>query len=128
VAAGTDDGSIPDSSGLLRRIHPQQVIDDANTGKKRPSSAAFKDPDLSVDSEFILEQDGLDWHFSLKDHSAHSLVRFPASAARNNLLHVVHDPTLDNRAHTVVVGKKSPGVANMLRNASNWVFLAPTRL
>jgi hypothetical protein len=127
VVAGAEDGSIPNSSGLLRRVHPQQVVDDANTGKRRPSSAVFKDEDLSVDAECILEKDGLGWRFSLKEHSGYSLVRFRAQEARSNFLPVVHDPVEGNRAHTVVGGKKSQGVANRLRDASEWVFLASAK-
>jgi hypothetical protein len=58
--APDDDGSVPDSAGLLRRIHPSQVVQDHNTGRARPSSAAFKDPHMSVDIEPILVSLGLD--------------------------------------------------------------------
>jgi hypothetical protein len=123
--ADVDDGSIADAAGLLRRIHPDQVIEDPNEGGARPSSAAFKDPSLSVDAEPILTSNGLNWQFSLKDHSSHSLVRFPAKAARDKQLAVVHKPEENNKAHTEVIGKKTKGVANFLRDASEWVHQAP---
>jgi hypothetical protein len=100
-------GSIGNDAGLLRRIHPSQVVPDGNAGSAmRPSSAAFKDPNLSVDAEPMLIALGLDWKFSLKDNPAYSLVRFPAGAAREKGLAVIHKPIEENDAHTEVVGKK----------------------
>jgi len=119
-----DDLSIPQDAGLLRRIHPDQVIRDRNTGELRPSSAAFKDPNLSVDVETLLQAAGLDWHFSVKDYSGYSLVRFVARSARDRGLAVVSAPLPNNPAHAEVVGKKSPGTANALRDASEWVCIA----
>ncbi len=88
-----DDGSIEDSATLLRRIHPKQIVTDQNKGgQRRPSSAAFLDPELSVDVEPVLHANGLDWKFSLKDFPGHSLVGFPAGAARAKQLPVVHKP------------------------------------
>lgn len=104
-----DDLSIPQDAGLLRRIHPDQVIRDRNTGELRPSSAAFKDPNLSVDVETLLQAAGLDWHFSVKDYSGYSLVRFVARSARDRGLAVVSAPLPNNPAHAEVVGKRALG-------------------
>jgi hypothetical protein len=120
-----DDGSIADDAGLLRRIRPDQIVDDANVGKRRPSSAAFKDIEMSVDAEQILASNGLDWKFSIKDYPGYSLARFEARHARAKMLAVVHKPLPDNPAHTEVVGKKSKGIANYLLAASTWVHLEP---
>src|SRR5260370_652029 len=103
-----DDGSIADDAGLLRRIHPVQVVPDQNTGGKRPSSAAFKDREMSVDAEPLLLAEGLDWHFSLEGYESHSLVRFNASSARERQLQVAHAPIDGNNAHTIVLGRKTP--------------------
>ena len=121
--ADVDDGSIENGAGLLRRIHPKQIVDDQNQGKKRPSSAAFLDFELSVDTEPLLRAEGLDWNFSLKGYAGHSLVRFPAGAARAKQLAVVHKPEFDNKAHTEVIGKKTRAIANHLRDESGWVYL-----
>jgi hypothetical protein len=72
------DGVTPALAGLLRRIHPLQVVPDRNNGTLRPSSAAFKDPSMAVDVEPFLAEQGLDWKFSLKDYPEHSLVRLSA--------------------------------------------------
>jgi len=120
----TDDGSIADDAGLLRRIHPSHVVDDHNFGERRASSAAFKDPKLSVDAEPILAEDGLDWSFTLEGYEGYSLARFLAGVAREKNLSVVHDPIRpDNRAHTLVVGKKTPAIAHHLRDRAEWVHL-----
>jgi hypothetical protein len=120
-----DDGSIADDADLLRRVRPDQVIDDQNLGARRPSSAAFKDPEMSVDAETILQQRGLDWTFSLRNHSGYSLARFKARAARAKALAVVHKPEQHNPAHTEVIGKKTQGAANHLVAASSWAHLEP---
>lgn len=122
MPSGVDDGSIPDDDWLYRRVHPAQVVTDGNTGKLRLSSAAFKDPEMSVDAESLLRKAGLDWRFSLKDPE-YSLVRFQAGVARKNSQSVVPDPLPDNPAHVLVRGKKSPGIANRLRDASEWVAI-----
>jgi hypothetical protein len=120
-----DDGSIPNSANLLRRIHPTQVVIDANTGSPRPSSAAFKDPNMSVDVEPTLDALGLNWRFSLRSYPGHSLVRFLAADARAQGQAVVPLPIAgENEAHAQVQGKKTPGIANRLRDASTWVFTA----
>src|SRR6266404_7754429 len=92
---------IDDDSSLLRRVHPSQIVRDM-AGQPRVSSGAFKDVDMSVDVEELLAGAGLDWHFSLKDHPHHSLVRLPASAARSNGQTVLHVPLADNPAHAEV--------------------------
>jgi hypothetical protein len=122
-----DDGTIADDAGLLRRIHPKQVIEDKNLGRSRPASGAFKDKQMSVDAEPILHAYKLDWTFSLRNHPGFSLVRFPAREARAKGLQVVHDPEPDNAAHTQVVGTKGRPVADHLARVSVWVHLAPER-
>lgn len=119
-----DDGSIPQDAGLLRRVHPKQVVRDRDTGDFRPSSAAFRDPEMSVDAEPILEANNLDWHFTLQGHPGFSLVRFPASAARDKGLAVVPKALPMNPAHVHVLGKKTGSIADHLRDNSTWVHLA----
>jgi hypothetical protein len=114
-----------DDAALLRRIRPDQIVDDQNTGGRRPSSAPFKDPNLSVDAEPILNSLGRDWTFSLSKHPGYSLVSFAVGVARASQQTVTVIPEADNPAHTEVIGKKTQGVANSLRDASGWVHLEP---
>lgn len=124
---------IEDAMELYRRVHPGQVVPDKNTGQLRPSSAAFKDPSMSVDVADFLREDGLDHRWSLRDYAGWSLVRLTAAHARSKQQNVVHTPinadpaagTTANPYHAEVVGKKTPGTANHLRDGSDWVHLEP---
>jgi hypothetical protein len=121
--ADVDDGSIADDHDLLRRVRPDQVIDDQNLGIRRPSSAAFKDPKLSADSEHILSQSGLDWRVSLQSHAGYSLARLKAGVPREQGLPVIHKPLESNLAHVEVHGKKTQGIANSLVASCSWAHL-----
>ena len=125
--ADVDDGSIVNDDDLLRRVRPDQVVDDENLGMRRPSSAAFKDPELSVDSENILKRNGLDWKFSLNGYDGYSLARFRAGAARQVGLPVIHTPLADNPAHVEVHGKKTQRIANSLVAACWWAHIEPKK-
>jgi hypothetical protein len=122
--ADVDDGSIANDASLLRRIRPDQIVDDENSGARRPSSAAFKDPELSVDAEPILRANGLDWKFSVQGHEGYSLVQFKAGRARAKALPVIHKPINGNPAHTEVHGRKTQGIANHLVAGATWVHLS----
>jgi hypothetical protein len=126
MAPDSEDGSIPDDAGLLRRIapDPNQIIFDKNTGIWRPSSAAFRDHKMSVDVEPVLESNGLDWHFTLREHPGYSLVRFRAQSARQVGLAVVSRPVPNNPAHAEVIGKKSGSIPRHLRESSEWVYIS----
>ncbi|MGA8654223.1 MAG: hypothetical protein WB677_27010, partial [Xanthobacteraceae bacterium] len=93
--ADVDNRSIKDDACLLRRIRADQIVDDENAGGRRPSSAAFKDPEMSVDAEPILVAGGLDWHSCLKGYEGFSLVNIDAVHARAKGLAVVHKPIKD---------------------------------
>ena len=121
--ADVDDGSIADDASLLRRIRPDQIVDDENSGARRPSTAAFKDPALSADAEPILQSIGLDWKFSLQGYEGYSLAQFKAGHARAKTLLVIHKPINGNPAHTEVHGKKTQGIANHLVAGATWVHL-----
>jgi hypothetical protein len=123
--ADVDDGSIANEHDLLRRIRPDQVVDDQNLGIRRPSTAAFKDPELSADSEHILTQNGLGWNFCIKGFDGYSLARFSAGSARALNLPVIHKPLPANQAHVEVHGKKTQGVTNSLVGACSWAHLEP---
>ncbi|WP_238507592.1 hypothetical protein [Methylorubrum extorquens] len=126
MANGGAAKAIDDAAALLRRIRPDQVVMDKNTGQWRPSSAAFKDPNLSVDAEPFLAEDGHDYHWSLKDYPGYSLVSFTAGHARSKQQSVAHTPIPDtNPYHAEVIGKKTPSTSNHLRDGSTWVHLIP---
>jgi hypothetical protein len=117
-----DREKIPDSAGLLRRIHPDHIVPDHNTGRRRLSSGAFNDPRMSVDVEPMLVAKGLDWRFSVAaPHANYSLVRLSAGVVRAHGQIVEHTPLPTNDCHAEVVGKKSGAVRKVLRTAAEWV-------
>jgi hypothetical protein len=128
--ADNPDNAVADDDGLLRRVHPKQLVCDKNLGRCRPASGAFKDKEMSVDAEPILHANGLDWRFSLRHSSAFSLVRFPAREARAKGLRVVHRPRPqeqpDNPAHTEVIGT-TDAIARHFAIVCEWVHLEPKR-
>lgn len=113
---------ILDEASLLRRVHPAQIVPDG-TGKLRVSTAAFTDPEMSVDAEPILIEDGLTWSFSLQKHPGYSLVSFAAGVARHVNQAVEHKPKPKNRSHTEVIGRKTGAVKEHLRKTCIWVHL-----
>jgi hypothetical protein len=113
---------IPDSAGLLRRVHPAQIILDHNTGRRRLSSGAFSDPRMSVDVEPMLIAKELDWRFSVAPpYTDYSLVRLRAGIVRAHGQIVEHAPVPTNDCHAEVVGKKSGAVRKALQAAAEWV-------
>ncbi|TXN05924.1 hypothetical protein FV242_01770 [Methylobacterium sp. WL64] len=119
---------IDDEMELYRRVHPEQVVPDKNTGQLRPSSAVFKDPSMSVDVADFMREDGLDWRWSLRDFPGWSLVCLTAAHARAKQQDVQHTPITTepkNPYHAEVIGKKTPGTANHLRDGSALLHLEP---
>lgn len=116
-----DIADISDDCGLLRRVTPNQIVHDDNLGHRRLSSGAFRDRQLSVDAECLLEAAGLDWQFSLRDHPEFFLVRFTAGFARRQRQQVAHRPIKGNDYHAEVSGSKSNPICNEFRTAAAWV-------
>jgi hypothetical protein len=116
-----DNSDIADDCGLLRRVTPNQIVPDDNVGGRRLSSGAFRDRALSVDAECLLNADGLDWQFSLRDHPDFFLVRIKAGLARQHQQTVQHRKVPDNDYHAEVSGRKSDPICNELRKAAEWV-------
>jgi len=111
-SGGSDDQEkIPDDVGLLRRVAPNQEVKDEHGGW-RPSSAVFKDPEMSVDSENMLHATGRNWQFTLRKHPNHGLVRLNAGHMRRLSQRIIHKPNPpkepDNDVHSEIIGPKNP--------------------
>lgn len=117
-----DKAKIPDANRLLRRIHPNQLVANKRApGRRRLSSVAFKDRELSVDVEEMLNSAGRDWTFTLGDRPGHALVRFTAGFARQQQEIVQHDPIPDNDAHALVIGEKTGDIKDAFKENCEWV-------
>lgn len=91
---------IADAEQLYRRVHPTQVKDDGKL-----SSAAFTDPELSVDRAMLTTTEQ-----TLREHPKHGIAAFTAGLARELEQEVVPDASLFNRAHALVKGSKPKSV------------------
>jgi hypothetical protein len=99
---------------LWRRLHPTHVVPDTVNGGDRISSAAFTDPELSVDLARLVEGNG--FRVTMKDGAG--VAEFPASVALDKKLTVEHAPLPENRAHTHVLGKKTESIQRHLARSS----------
>ncbi len=119
--ARQDDKSISDADRLLRRIPPNQLCTESD-GTKRPSSANFKTPELSVNIESLMNEQGRAPEDTLTDHPGEYLVAVTAGRVREFNLPIVkqteppHDP-----AHGLVLGKKTGSFANAMVRSYEWV-------
>lgn len=108
---------IPDDAVLWRRIHPDHVVDDDNLGRKRPTTAAFRDDELSV----VVAKADRDPQSVLIGLEKFSLVSIIAGTARALGLEVSPDPTGDEPAHALILGRKTRSIQNALAKAAVWV-------
>ena len=126
-----DDASIPDDSLLLRRIlsNPNiHIVWDDNLRCWRPSSAAFDNDrngnTMSVVLSVELVRLNRPLESSLKGHEdGFSLAAVTAGFSRNlnQVQKIVRDPTPDEPAHGLLVGKKTQSVRRKLAKNSQWI-------
>lgn len=121
-----DDPTIANTANLWRRIPPEWIVWDENSGRLRPTSKAFQDhPDgtpMSVLLADVVTDSGRTAEDVLVGHSGYSLVCFCAGFARQCGQGVARDPNSDEPAHAVVFGKKTGSVRSRLAKAASWVI------
>lgn len=104
------------SEELWRRVHDKQWVADSATGEKRISTAAFTDPELSVDRARIRQANGYDHKITQGDSPV--VASFTVGAAIEVGQQVVSDALPDNDAHALVLGPKTGAVKRALQKAS----------
>lgn len=121
----TDDLSIPSTDRLFRRVRPHQVVREPD-GTLRPSSAVFKDSELSVNIESLMIAQLRPPEDTLTKYPGESLLSILAGQVREHGYIVVKevDPPNDP-AHGLVPGKKRGSFANAMRRQYNWVVPPP---
>lgn len=123
----SDDVSISNDTQLWRRVAPQHIVPDENTGRRRPSSAAFGDhPNGSPMSVMIgdtVMQSGRGPNDVLVGYPGYGLASFTAGLARTCGQGVARDPTPNEPAHAVVFGEKPRPVRKRLAQGCEWVIL-----
>lgn len=119
-----DQDNIANADLLLRRIPPDWIVWDGNTGTWRPSSAAFQNhpsgSPMSVRVRPRLESIGLQVASVLADYPDFGLVEFETSKAREKKQVVALEEVAEEPAHGIVAGKKTGGVRNHLVKHSAW--------
>jgi len=100
---------LDDDELLWRRVHPTHIANG------RVSSAAFSDPEMSVDVASIQ----VDMSITLKEGAG--VAELSAGTARSHEQQVVNQPETDNPAHAIVLGAKPKRVRRGLREASRFV-------
>ena len=105
---------VADQELLHRRIHWTHVKPDGSL-----CSAAFTDPEMSVDRAALRRADE-----TLRDHVGHGLAALTAGFARSLDQEVREAPELLNKAHALVVGKKTKGTQKKFAKAATWVVRA----
>lgn len=117
-----DDPTIVDDDVLFRRIPPVWLTP-GEGGRKRISSAAYKDFELSILVEALMTAARRPPNDALHDYPDACLVSIMAGFARQHGQKVLkdnappHDP-----AHGLVVGKKTGSVSKAFARASRWVI------
>jgi len=116
-----NDPTIMDVERLFRRIHPSQLVPDERTpGKRRISSGAFRNEELSIAIESTVATSGRQSPDVLRNYPDHALVAITAGKARSHNQKVARDPEPDEPAHGVVFGKKR-NCASALAESAEWI-------
>ncbi len=120
-----DDSSVADESSLWRRIPPIHFVDDENTGKKRPSSAAFDNDKDGDPMSVVIAAESRGKESVLKGHEGFALAAITAGLARSCGQILVRKPLAEEPAHALVVGDKPKKVRKKLAGGFVWVVPPP---
>jgi tRNA(Leu) C34 or U34 (ribose-2'-O)-methylase TrmL len=107
----SDSLEIQPDDRLLRWLHPGQF----DWKENRATSAAFKDPQMSVD---ILSMTTVDESYQrAQKQGKNAVVSFTYQQVKDLELEVKHDPVDGNNAHALVLGNKTKSIAKKLAQA-----------
>jgi len=131
--ARQDDPTVTNEDRLFRRVQPSpnQLVTEPD-GSRRPSSAVFKDPELSVNVGSLMAKQGRTPEDALRGFPGYCLTSILAGDVRGYDLEkgenhpIVKDTAPPNDpAHGLVLGKKTNAFANAMRRAHRWVVAPP---
>ena len=115
-----DDPNIPGTERLFRRINLVHIVE-GEGGSSVVSSAAFRDLELSINLESVMQAAGRAAEQSLRDYPNDLLMGITAGHCRNHGQLVGPDPIPEEPAHGYAFGKKTKAVQRALRDAAEWV-------
>lgn len=122
-----DDPTIRNDDRLFRRVQPNWLIPEPD-GSQRPSSAVFKAPELSINIESLMIQQGRAPEDTLTKYPGEYLTAVTAGQVRVYKHPIVketeppHDP-----AHGLVLGKKKDSFANAMIRQHQWIVPPPKK-
>lgn len=118
-----DDTPVPEDMNLYRRVHPSEVVWNDNDGCLRPGSGVFKDREMSVHLDDVLQDEGRQPESVLSGKPQHSLVSLAAGFVKREEQVVRRTPTPDDTSHGDVCGNKSQSRRKRFARAAKFVVL-----
>jgi hypothetical protein len=116
-----DDLSIRNDDRLFRRVGPSQLIPEPD-GSLRPSTAVFRDSELSVNIESLMIEQGRPPEDALRSYPDHCLTAIGTGKVREHGHPIVKDTAPPNDpAHGLVLGKKKGSFANAMLRSHQWI-------
>jgi hypothetical protein len=120
-----DDPNIPDIDRLFRRVRPNQLFTEPD-GSQRPTSAVFKNPELSVNIESLMVEQGRPPEDALTNFPNEFLTSILAANVRAYRYPIVKDTAPPNDpAHGLVLGRKTNAFANAMVRTQHWIIPPP---
>lgn len=120
-----DDLSIANPDRLFRRVKRNQIVPGVD-GLLRPSSAVFKDAELSVNIESLMIQQQRPPEDTLRNYPGEYLTAITAGKVRDYGHPVVKDTVPPNDpAHGLVLGRKKGSFANAMARTHQWIVPPP---
>jgi hypothetical protein len=120
-----DDPSIPDTDRLFRRVRPNQLFTEPD-GSQRPTSAVFKNQELSVNIESLMIEQCRPPEDALTDFPNEYLTSIIAGNVRVHGYPIVKDAAPPNDpAHGLVLGRKTNAFASAMARAHQWIKAPP---
>lgn len=116
-----DDPTIADDAILWRRIRPDWIVFDQNTGRYRPTSQAFHDSRGGHPMSVHLAEIAQRPEVVLAGQEGYGLVSFTSGLAREMSQAIVRDPTPNDPSHALVAGRKTGAVSSRFARESVWI-------
>ncbi len=125
--ARQDDLTILDDDRLFRRVPRRQLFTEPD-GTQRPTSAAFKTTELSVNIESLMIQQGRPPKDTLTNYPDEYLTAITAGHVRQHKHPIVKDNAPPNDpAHGLILGKKKESFANAMMRQHQWIVRPPQK-
>ncbi len=108
---------------LYRRVHPTEIVWSDNDGCARPNSSVFKDEEMSVHLDDVLQNEKREPESVLSGRPTHSLVSLTTDFVKGEEQTVRRTPKSDDTSHGDVCGKKPQGRRRRFAHAARFVVL-----